>query len=204
LVNTEIIRLATIDDINDIVYAHLECFPNFFLSKLGKNFLTVMYTQYILDTDASIYIMIIDDKIVGFLASIKNPVDFYRRLKKTKWNLLMPPLFKFVFKQPIYALKKIYEAIFYKGDSEAILDKAVLLSSFCLIVSHQRLGLGSKLLKYFEGCCKSSNFNFVYLTTDANDNHNVNLFYEKNSYFITKKIERAGGRIMNIRVKELK
>lgn len=65
------IRSAKAEDLNQIAALHIECFPDYFLSKLGLNLLTKYYKEFM--TPEDIFLIYVDDKrINGLLVGTPN------------------------------------------------------------------------------------------------------------------------------------
>ena len=134
-------RVKKLDDktINTISNLHLNAFPDFFLTKLGKNFISLLYKCYIEDEESGIIIAKDEEEIVGFIAYSNDYSAFYK-------NLIKDHLIKFAFysfgalmKHPSFS-KRLLGAL-KKSDDVKKEERYVEIASICVDPKKVRKGL---------------------------------------------------------------
>lgn len=178
------IRKANVDDLDSVVKVHVISFPGFFLTKMGGRFLKEMYSAYVVHHSGVFFVALDDNKIVGFIAGTTSPDIFFAQLKRKRAFYFLMYSFPNLLRNPIFVFKKIFSAIYYRGDKPAELNNGTLLSSIGVIPDAQVKSVGKKLLKHFEDEAFSRGADFVYLTTDKLNNERVVQFYCNNGYIV--------------------
>jgi ribosomal protein S18 acetylase RimI-like enzyme len=198
------IRNANLDDIAQIVDVHIKSFDGFFLTTLGRRFLTLLY-QGFLETESGILrVSCIEQHICGFSAGSTVPETFFSDLRQKHWLKFFVAALPSLILNPIVVFKKLFHAIFYKGDGIETLQNAALLSSIAVDPHYSGKAVGSALLKDFEQqVYNKSGLEYVYLTTDKNSNDRVISFYTKALYFQDSQFSQSGKRIMLRFVKKI-
>lgn len=204
-------RVRLVDNAQAQAFAELhgQAFPGFFLSQLGSRFLTLLYTHY-LQSERCICIVAIDDGLgqapKGLAVAIRHPSLFYKELFAKHWLAFAWRALPSLLKNPLFVAKKLWSAVFYRGDQvESIeAENAVLLSTISVSPVAQGQGVGRRLLQEIECCANESGSAFVYLTTDRDANVEVNEFYQRNGYVLESTIKKSGNRIMNRYIKHLR
>jgi len=86
-VNT--VRLATEADLPQVIEVHLMAFPGFFLTRMGRPFLALLYRGFMQSASGVFLVACNDDEaaapIVGFVAGTLQPQSFFRRLLSSQW-----------------------------------------------------------------------------------------------------------------------
>ena len=185
-------------DIYSVVKIHQEAFRGFFLAQMGTPFLKVYY-RIVLAYSGSIAHVYLGKScnIEGFAVGFVGPVAFYRELKRSRLQLILPIL-SGVMRNP-KLLVKIFENIKRVTESEAakshfFVDKdTVELSS--IAVSSSAKGIGSILLDAFVEDAWSRNISNITLTTDFENNELVNKFYVKHGFEKNDLETRKGRRL---------
>ena len=178
------VRCAGVSDIHSVVEAHEASFPNFFLTRMGSRFLKEMYSGYLAHPSCIFLVAIDGDQIVGFIAGTTSPDIFFPQLRKKRALYFIVYAFPALLRNPSFVFKKLFSAIFYRGDKPAELNNGALLSSIGVIPNVRGTSIGKNLLKCFENEAFSRGVEFVYLTTDKLNNERVNQFYRKNDYVV--------------------
>ena len=75
-----IIRIATTKDVPQIVKIHMNAFEGFFLTTLGRSFLSFYYNAFVNSKDGIVLCAIIDNEVYGFAAATKQ----YEAIAKIK------------------------------------------------------------------------------------------------------------------------
>ena len=180
---------------SEIATIHKEAFPHFFLTQLGKGFLTTLYQGYIEDKESGIIVAEDNSHIVGFIAYSKDYSRFFSELKK---NHIMRFAFSSliaVIKKPSY-FKRLLRAL-KKSDEVKRTEKYVELASIGVIHSSQGFGVGSKLIDRIKSMVDFSIYEYINLETDADNNEEVNAFYRKKGFELYREYVTPEGRRMN-------
>ncbi|WP_035273100.1 GNAT family N-acetyltransferase [Desulfogranum japonicum] len=183
-------------DIESVVEIHLSSFPSFFLTFLGPGFLKIFYKGICSASDGIAFISL-DSKgtPAGFVVGTSNPRGFYTKLLKSSW-------YKFALASVIPIIKKpsiffrVARGLKHPGDNPIGTDIAGLFS-IGILPEVQRQGVGQKLIKAFLDGAKEKGCNKVFLTTDRDENANVNAFYQKVGFDIQRQYITPEGRRMN-------
>ena len=182
-----------------VVAAHLDSFPEAFLTFLGSGFLAVLYEGAI----ASPYGLGVvalgqengEHMVLGFAVGMLNPAAFYRRLlRKQGWRFAWAALSGVVRRPQIIlrllrARRSPYQVA--AGDSIAT------LGSIGVRLEYQGYGLGSQLVRGFLEQAQVRGVRRVNLTTDAVDNNAVNAFYGRLGFVCTQQFCTPEGRFMH-------
>jgi len=191
------IRDATENDLPQIVAVHQRAFDGFFLTKLGPDFLHQLYDAFAFRRGGVLRVLCSEDgRVVGFAGGAVDPDSFFQGLKKEKGFVFLIRSIPGLLKNPILVLKKLWYAVFYKGEVPSILSQAALLSSIGVEPEMVGKSLGKKLLADFEEVVHSRGARSLYLTTDKLGNDNVVAFYIKSGYKIESEFVQADGRNM--------
>ena len=190
--------------LNDVVEIHMEAFPGFFLTLLGKAFLTELYRGFIVSDSAVLLVNIDHDgSVQGFAAGAINPQLFFSNLRNTQFLSFLCASTKALLLNPIAVSKKLLAAVFYNGDTSNEIKGAALLSSIGVRRNSSGNGVGSTLLKCFENYLSINETSQVYLMTDKKGNDNVLEFYKKRGYEVESTIKKSDGRFMCRLIKKI-
>lgn len=175
---------------------HVKAFPDFFLSQLGIRFLNTLYKGYLEDENSGI-IVAEDDKerLLGVLAYSKDYSNFYKGLLKS--NLLQFAICSFgaLIKHPSF-IKRLLGA-FRKSEDVKREEQYVELASIGVNPKVKTRGVGSALINSLKEKTDFKKFAYISLETDAENNENVNKFYQKNGFKLVRNYTTAEGRRMN-------
>ena len=183
--------------LDQIVSVHLKAFPDFFLSFLGPKFLKEFYQSFIVD-DAGVGFVAKEsgsEKILGVIVGPVIPAGYFRRLLKRRWWAFCMASLKAVLKKPSIS-KRLFRAVFYRGQSPAGPDRA-LLSSIAVSPDCQECGVGRALVQRWMQEVAGRGAVGCFLTTDADQNEAVNAFYQKLGWHIESSYATAEGRHMH-------
>ncbi|KRS21863.1 hypothetical protein AAY72_06340 [Alishewanella sp. WH16-1] len=199
-----LIRAAKESDIDSVVIVHIKAFDGFFLTMLGEDFLRRLYTAFLLEK-SGIFRVVTDSEnnIVGFTAGTSAPDLFFSALRKKRWFSFLVAAFPGVLKHPVKVLRKLYYALFYKGDKPAELLSSALLSSIGVLPEMSGKSIGKVLLADFEQQVRLVNGSCLYLTTDKFGNESVVCFYTKAGYKVESEFTQPDGRQMLRLIKHL-
>lgn len=181
--------------INDIVEIHMNAFPNFFLTFLGKGFLKQLYLSYYEDSNSNIIICEKGNKIVGFVAYSGDYSGFYKRILRKRFFQFSYYSFLALLKQPSI-LKRLLTA--FKKSEDVKKDEAyVELASIAVDVNMQHCGVGKKLIDYLKQNVDFNCYSYINLETDAINNNSTNNFYKDNGFVLYRQYASYGERLMN-------
>jgi ribosomal protein S18 acetylase RimI-like enzyme len=193
-----IIKKLSLNDVDAVAKLHQKAFSNFFLTKLGINFLIRFY-QCIINNSDSINIGLFDNELlIGFAVGSRRSKSFYRNLFTDNFiKLGFSAILPFI-SNPIYILRLLNSLTSIGKSNVEFIDNAILLS-ICIDPKSASKGYGKILLMEFEIIAFKYSNN-ISLTTDADDNDYVNAFYVKNEYEIHHSFYQ-GKRKMNCFIK---
>ena len=181
--------------VNYIVALHERAFPSFFLTQLGQAFLRTLYLGYLEDPDSGIIMAEENGMLVGFIAYSNDYPNFYKRLIKNHlWEFALYSAGAAI-RHPSFT-KRLLNA-FRKSESVEKKEKYVELASICVDPKIENKGVGTQLVDYLKSIVDFSNFEYINLETDAENNDAANKFYMKNGFILTREFITSEGRKMN-------
>lgn len=181
--------------IKQIVEIHLNVFPNFFLTFLGKRFLNTLYLGFLEHDQSGIIIAREDEKVLGFLAYSKDLSGFYKWLIKYKVIYFGYYGLKACVKSP-KGIIRLIRAFLYPSQASKI-EKYIEISSIGVTTNTSNTGIGSQLIKSIPNIVVLTGYTYIELTTDAINNEKANYFYQKNGFVLYRTFETPEGRKMN-------
>jgi len=181
-------------DIDQVVDIHLTSFIGFFLSFLGREFLTQLYSGIINDPNGIAYVYE-DQSIMGFVAGTTQPANFYRRLIIRRWWRFCLASLKPILRRP-GILPRLLRAFSMPKSVTTESNRGTLLS-IAVSPNFQSRGCGEVLVKAFLDESARRGIKKVDLTTDAVNNDPVNRFYQKLGFKIDRSFVTPEGRMMN-------
>ena len=108
-----IIRNVSKEDIPDIIKIHMLSFSNFFLTSLGKYFLSVYYSSYLKLNNSVCLCADIGGNIVGFAFGAINSNGFNRKLIINNFFKYLPVFIVILFRNPINIIRLYKNATKY-------------------------------------------------------------------------------------------
>ena len=180
--------------IDEIAKLHKRAFPSFFLTQLGLPFLRTLYAGYMEDNESGIIVAEKDGRIIGFIAYSKDYPRFYKQLIKNKIVQFAGCSFLAALRHPSF-IKRLLGA-FKKSDSVKRKEKYVEIASICVDPRIKGHGLGTKLIETMKAKVDFSQFEYINLETDAENNEHAIRFYEKNGFVKTREYRTNEGRLM--------
>ena len=182
--------------IDKIVEIHMKTFTGFFLTFLGKGFLKQLYTGF-MDHKGSDVIIAFDEvkQPVGFLAYSEDLSGFYKYLIKRRFFQFAWYAFLGFLRKPKIFIR-LMRAFTYSGNSERK-EKYIELSSIGVLPEVKNQGAGSMMIQYLYGLSDGSEFEYIKLETDKENNEGANHFYQKNGFKLDHSYETPEGRSMN-------
>ncbi len=188
------IRSMHPQDIGQVVDIHLMSFTGFFLSFLGKEFLTQLYSGIINDPNGIAFVYE-DQKIMGFVAGTTQPANFYRRLIVRRWWRFCIASLAPILRKP-GIIPRLVRAFNMPKSVTSEPNRGTLLS-IAVSPNFQGRGCGEALVKAFLGEAAKRGLRKVDLTTDVVNNDPVNKLYQKLGFVIDRSFVTPEGRLMN-------
>lgn len=184
------------DIISDIVDIHMSTFTGFFLTFMGKGFLRAMYKSYCEHNNSGLLTAFdIDGNVVGFLAYSYDMSGLYKYMIKKKLFLFgWYSLGAFLRKPKIFM--RLVRAFLRPNESKRQ-EKYVELSSIGVHPNSKTHGIGTLLIKALKDLVDFSEYEYISLETDAENNDKVNKFYTKNGFSLVRDYSTPEGRKMN-------
>lgn len=189
-------------DVPALAALHRRAFPDFFLSRLGDQFLRQLYLGYTSDPDAVVSVARAPDgHVVGACVGTTHPSGFFSRLLKQRFIGFLGASLLVAVRNPQFA-PRLLAAVTYRGDAPPGLDGA-LLSSLCVDPNSQNGGIGRALEEAW--CIRATELGArtAFLTTDADGNDAANRFYQRRGWNLTDQFVTRQGRRMNRYRREL-
>ena len=181
--------------IEQVVDVHLKSFSGFFLTFLGRRFLTLFYRGVIREPTGIALVYLENSKVVGFVVGMMNPSGFYARLLRRDWFRFGMASIPAVLKKP----KSVFRLLraLSRPSTTPKDPKVAELSSIAVLPEYQGKGIGKSLVNAFIQEVKKRGGKFIYLTTDACNNETVNRFYQKIGFKLKRSFETPEKRKMN-------
>lgn len=180
--------------IQSVVTVHLDAFPGFFLSGLGRRFLSLFYTSVIEDHSCISLVAGSDQQIDGFIVGTVEPRGFYKRILLRKGIRFVLAALK-----PLIAKPRIIRRLL-RGLSKNEVHRpprSALVMSIAVRQAAQGRAIGRELVSTFLEECRKRGSRNVYLTTDELDNARTNRFYASMGFTVSRMFTTPEGRKMN-------
>lgn len=189
-------RNADFEDIDEVVDLHIQAFPGFFLTSLGKGFLKELYAGFLTDSTGIFVVARNEGGLVGFAAGTSEPEAFFADLRRRRGAVFAIKAIPAIVKNPLPVCRKLFYAVRYRGEAPAARSSGALLSSIGIATSAIGTGIAGSLILAFENEVLKRGVKSVYLTTDVQDNDRVNAFYAKHGYVVLDRFKQNGRRDM--------
>lgn len=197
------IRNACEKDLGSIVDLHLKAYPNFFLTKLGPQFLLLMYKIFLEKKDN---IFIVNEEVnglTGLIVGLPNEGSGDLTLALRYIYPLFRSLIRPVVYNPTFILIHLLNNIFFKNNQPEMPTNSIIVRSVCVCPSGQGRGTGSILMTEFSRLSAISGYTKIVLTTDADNNNAALSFYFKNEFKILNSYCQSKKRKMYVLCKNL-
>jgi ribosomal protein S18 acetylase RimI-like enzyme len=195
------IRPMTRSDVASVVDIHMRSFPGFFLTFLGRSFLTELYEGIREDPEGLVLVADETDGPVGFVAGTLHQGGFYRRLlERRKWKFARAAAGALLRKPGIAG--RLLRALNRPADADRAAASACLMS-IAVAPAISRKGVGRELVEAFCRELGERGARNVSLTTDRDDNERVNEFYRRLGFRLARSYETPEGRPMNEYVRDI-
>lgn len=180
--------------INTVVSIHIETFKGFFLTFMGTGFLKLMYRSYTEYKDSGILVAFEGEKPVGFLAYSGDFSGLYKYMIKKRIILFAWYSFGAFLRKPKVFIRLV--SAFLKPKEVKREEKYVELASIGIEPDMKSKGVGSKLIDVLKAQTDFTEYAYITLETDAENNESANYFYRKNGFVLKRKFETNQGRKM--------
>jgi len=196
------ISIANINHSREIAEIHKKTIVDGFLSKLGINFLSILYEFLIKNELVLVYLE--NNKVVGFVSCALNSAGIIKKFIFSKPKAIFILLKKIIFNPllilPVFETSKSTSSStndFYDN----ILPKTELLSISVLPLT-QHKGIGTLLLKNLENQLLQKKIS-IYKVIAGDNLKNANLFYLKNGFELKNKIQIHKDETSNVYIKQI-
>jgi ribosomal protein S18 acetylase RimI-like enzyme len=190
------VREATPNDLPGIVSIHQKAFSNFFLTRLGGEFLR---RYYALVLEYPVGIVLVSERrgiLDGFACGFVEPPEFYSLMWRNKGIFVLPALSALI-RDPSLAAGVMYGVRRIQTSAHKGPARSCELSSIAVAPEAGGNGLGKDLLLAFVEHARSKEAQCVYLTTDADGNESANALYLQVGFQQTQRFLQRKGRWMN-------
>lgn len=189
------IRRMSQSDIANITDVHIKSFPGFFLTFMGKCFLSELYLGIVGDSAGIAFVYVKENRILGFVAGTSQPAGFYSRLLYRHWWRFALASLVPILKKPSI-ISRLFHA-FQKPQDVSNQAGVGSLMSIAVIPDAQGLGIGKALVKVFLEESANRGLKHIDLTTDKNNNDSANQFYQNQGFQVSRTFVTPEGREMN-------
>jgi ribosomal protein S18 acetylase RimI-like enzyme len=188
-------RRATPEDIGEVVRIHLASFPGFFLSFLGAGFLRLLYAEIAAAEEGILIVVEREGQFGGIVAGVTRQSGFYGRLvRKRKWAFAVAAAGALL-RRPSIAGRLLRALRKPKEASEASAEASLM--SIAVVPQAAGRGLGAALVRAFCDELRLRSVSRFCLTTDRDENDEVNAFYRKLGFELARTFTTPEGRRMN-------
>jgi len=187
-------RRAKQSDIPMIAETHIQGFPDYFLTSLGKKLLCSFYKSYY--DENNLFVVALDNgKMIGFGMGHLYPSDARRNFEKENFIQLSFRLLYLCLKLDKPTIERVIARLFKRGNTKNQLSfshqaDANWLSS-TVLPEYRGQGVATQLNEEFESLLKQYNVR-SYTGSVREDNDNIRGLLKKQGFSI---IEDAGGKI---------
>lgn len=180
--------------VSEIVNIHLATFTGFFLTFMGRGFLTKMYTAYIRHAESGIFIALDRNRVIGFLAYSQNMSGLYKYMLKHQLLGFAWYSIGAFFRKPKVFMRLL--RAFLKPSESKRNERYVELASIGVAPRFKAKGVGSQLVDSLKKETDFQKFEYITLETDVENNEAANRFYVKNGFKLTREFKTHEGRKM--------
>jgi ribosomal protein S18 acetylase RimI-like enzyme len=175
----------------------LESFPGFFLSFLGPHFLELFYRSFLEDSAGIGFVALnVDEFVIGCVVGPLVPGGYFKRLMRRRWWAFCVASSSALLRRPWIAFR-LLRALWYRGDAaEGDSEARALLSSIAVAPEARGQGVGQALVKAWLDEVRRRGGQGAFLTTDAEGNEAVNIFYQRLEWKVDCSYTKAQGRRM--------
>lgn len=198
---SEEIHIVDLDatSIKSVVGIHASAFPGFYLSELGASFLGAYYMTVLEYRRGILLGAYTGDSLVGFVAGFMDPSGFHIHMNSRRRRFLAPLLLALV-RKPYLIPRTFYNLKENRRLGATTFKKmhAAELSSLAVSPANKGRGTGRVLVAAFVERAGSMGAEEVLLTTDSNQNEDVNRFYLGQGFELVRTVAAGAGRAKNL------
>ena len=191
----ELVTDMQMEHVKSVVEVHLQSFRGFFLSFLGRNFLSELYRGILTDPSGIALVAVADERITGFVAGTEAPAGFYKRLLRKRWWRFAWASLPAIIKKPSACLR-IFRALSMPKQVTTEKGRGTLMS-IAVLPGEQSQGIGQRLVAAFLEEAAKRGLQQMDLTTDKCNNASVNAFYLQQGFSCVHSFVTPEGREMN-------
>jgi ribosomal protein S18 acetylase RimI-like enzyme len=189
------VRAARTEDVDAVVGIHLLSFPGFFLTFLGADFLRLVYSELLKDKEGILLVADQTGSLGGIVSGVTRQSGFYGRLlRRQKWRFAAATVGALV-RRPSIAGRLLRVLKKPKEASEASAEACLM--SIAVAPQAARRGLGVALVRAFCDELRVRSVSRFCLTTDRDENEEVNAFYARLGFELGRTFTTPEGRRMN-------
>jgi ribosomal protein S18 acetylase RimI-like enzyme len=164
--------------IDGIVGLHMQAFSGFFLSSLGRGFLSEYYRCAVGHELSVGYVAVdCDNKVVGLCFGLVDPKSFYKDILKRRWWVFALHSIWAVFRQPII-IPRLLRALKHEGGAPPV--NITPLGSLVVTAvkpDDQGVGVAITVMRSLFDEFVRRGVHAVFLNTDADNNDRIRGFY---------------------------
>ncbi len=191
-----VVRSATVSDLAGIVAIHQKAFNQFFLTRMGSEFLR-RYYELVLNYRSGIVLVSERHGIInGFVCGFADPAEFYRSMWRNRVRFALPALAALL-RHPSLGANVIHAVRRIQTSATQGSRVSCELSSIAVIPEASGKGVGRTLLEAFLDQSWAKQAENVYLTTDADGNGAANALYRDMGFQHSRRFLQKKDRWMN-------
>ena len=195
------VRDALKVDLESLVTIHVSAFPGFFLTKMGRRFLKQYYYGYLEMGETLLVAVDSENKIVGFVAGLKDSEGYYRYMKKYWYRFIFPVTLAMLNFDLLVTCSQRILTIFRSNKINEEMSVPVgfhELTSIAVSPTARQVGAGKLLMgAYLDAVKTVPDIKGVFLTTDSKENANVRQFYKSMGFQVKGDFVQGGKRKMS-------
>jgi glycosyltransferase involved in cell wall biosynthesis/ribosomal protein S18 acetylase RimI-like enzyme len=193
---SSVVRPAGAHDLTQIVSIHQKAFSDFFLTRLGPEFLRKYYELVLAYRSGIVLAREKDGALEGFVCGFLNPPEFYRLMWRNKRAFMLPALLA-VLRNPSLTGKTLLGIHRVQSSAAQAQPVTCELSSIAVTPEMSGNGVGKSLVRAFLAHSWNMEAECVSLTTDAEDNDAANRLYHEAGFSVVRRFLQRKGRWMN-------
>lgn len=194
------IRWATQADLPGVVKVHRRAFPGFFLTSIGPRALHEFYRALLLSEQGTLLVATRGGRVVGFAGGAREPRGIYQAMLRRRLLPLAAGGLEAAFDDPRKVIRAV-RSMLAPGPDVGKYD--AWLMSIAVDPLQQTGGVSGQLMAQFEAAVRGAGADNYALTTDADNNLEVNQFYLRRGQNLAQQYRTPEGRVMNVYVKDL-
>lgn len=190
------VRRMNSAELDRVVEIHLEAFPGFFLTYLGRRFLVRFYESILADPTGIALIAVVPGQgVVGFAMGTTEPHGFYSRLFRRRLLPIGLSILPSILRRPSTLIRVIRRVLQRATGPTAALPGTELMS---LAVRPAARGVhaGKRLVETFMDEARRAGSESLWLLADAVDNEAVLEFYKRLGFANIRQMTTPEGRRM--------